>query len=47
LLGGLGFSAPRIRRRIGRGLLLLEDLGDSTYTTCCSGGATTRSMARN
>lgn len=34
LLGGLGFSTPRILAEDhARGLLLLEDLGDDTYTT--------------
>lgn len=45
LLGGLGFSTPRIlaEDRV-RGLLLLEDLGDDTYTTLLRQGRDERSL---
>ncbi len=45
LLGGLGFSAPRILAQDrARGLLLLEDLGDSTYTTLLRQGHDERAL---
>jgi aminoglycoside/choline kinase family phosphotransferase len=45
LLGGLGFSTPRILAEDhARGLLLLEDLGDSTYTTLLRQGHDERGL---
>lgn len=45
LLGGLGFSTPRILAEDRpRGLLLLEDLGDSTYTTLLRQGHDERAL---
>lgn len=45
LLGGLGFSTPRILAEDrARGLLLLEDLGDDTYTTLLRQGRDERSL---
>ncbi|MEZ5833062.1 MAG: phosphotransferase [Dongiaceae bacterium] len=45
LLGGLGFSTPRILAEDhARGLLLLEDLGDDTYTTLLRRGHDERAL---
>lgn len=45
LLGGLGFSTPRILAEDrARGLLLLEDLGDDTYTTLLRQGQDERAL---
>ena len=45
LLGGLGFSTPRILAEDrARGLLLLEDLGDDTYTMLLRQGRDERSL---
>jgi hypothetical protein len=45
LLGGLGFSTPRILAEDrARGLLLLEDLGDNTYTALLRQGRDERSL---
>ena len=45
LLAELGFSAPRIlAENRARGLLLLEDLGDDTYTTLLRQGRDERSL---
>jgi hypothetical protein len=45
LLGGLGFSTPRILAEDrARGLLLLEDLGDDTYTRLLSQGHDERAL---
>jgi aminoglycoside/choline kinase family phosphotransferase len=45
LLGGLGFSTPRILAQDqARGLLLLEDLGDDTYTTLLRQGRDERAL---
>ncbi len=45
LLGGLGFSTPRILAQDqGRGLLLLEDLGDDTYTRLLQQGRDERAL---
>ncbi len=44
-LRGLGYSAPEpIEADIEAGLLLLEDLGDDTYTRLLAGGADERSL---
>jgi aminoglycoside/choline kinase family phosphotransferase len=45
LLGELGFSTPRILAQdTARGLLLLEDLGDDTYTTLLRQGREERAL---
>jgi aminoglycoside/choline kinase family phosphotransferase len=45
LLGGLGFSTPRILAQDhARGLLLIEDLGDDTYTTLLRQGRDERAL---
>jgi hypothetical protein len=45
LLGGLGFSTPRILAEDrARGLLLLEDLGDDTYTALLRQGHDERAL---
>ena len=45
LLGGLGFSTPRILAEDpARGLLLIEDLGDDTYTTLLRQGRDERAL---
>jgi len=45
LLGGLGFSTPRILAEDhARGLLLIEDLGDDTYTTLLRQGRDERGL---
>ena len=45
LLGGLGLSTPRILAQYrARGLLLLEDLGDDTYTTLLRQGRDERAL---
>ncbi len=45
LLGGLGFSTPRILAQDhARGLLLLEDLGDDTYTSLLRQGRDERAL---
>jgi aminoglycoside/choline kinase family phosphotransferase len=44
-LRGLGYSAPEpIRADLDAGLLLLEDLGDDTFTRLLTGGADERSL---